>query len=195
LLANNFETEKYMDQMPGHDISNYISSKGSQQELPSSMISHSFGVAEIAFNSIDSSINDTPFLNRNSRPPPPAHQRIRTYTKVHKRGAVGRSIDINRYSGYDELKHDVARMFGIEGQLSDQNRGGWKLVYEDHEKDVLLVGDDPWEDFVNCVRCIRILSPQEEMQMRLASDFGDSFLPNQACSSSDGVHPWRVSGD
>ncbi|XP_039854724.1 auxin response factor 21-like isoform X2 [Panicum virgatum] len=198
LLANNFETEKYMDQMPGapgRGISNYISSKDSQQELSSSMISHSFGVAEIAFNSIDSSINDTPFLNRNSRPPPPAHQRIRTYTKVHKRGAVGRSIDINRYSGYDELKHDVARMFGIEGQLIDQNRGGWKLVYEDHEKDVLLVGDDPWEDFVNCVRCIRILSPQEEMQMRLASDFGDSFLPNQACSSSDGVHPWRVSGD
>ncbi|RLM73566.1 auxin response factor 21-like [Panicum miliaceum] len=195
LLANNFETEKYMDQIPGRGISNYISSKDSQQELSSSMISHSFGVAEIAFNSIDSSINDTPFLNRNSRPPPPAHQRIRTYTKVHKRGAVGRSIDINRYSGYDELKHDVARMFGIEGQLSDQNRGGWKLVYEDHEKDVLLVGDDPWEDFVNCVRCIRILSPQEEMQMRLASDFGDSFLPNQACSSSDGVHPWRVSGD
>jgi hypothetical protein len=195
LLANNFETEKYMDQIPGRGISNYISSKDSQQELSSSMISHSFGVAEIAFNSIDSSINDTPFLNRNSRPPPPAHQRIRTYTKVHKRGAVGRSIDINRYSGYDELKHDVARMFGIEGQLSDQNRGGWKLVYEDHEKDVLLVGDDPWEDFVNCVRCIRILSPQEEMQMRLASDFGDSFLPKQACSSSDGVHPWRVSGD
>ncbi|CAO2192096.1 unnamed protein product [Urochloa humidicola] len=63
------------------------------------------------------------------------------------------------------------------------------------EKDVLLVGDDPWEDFVNCVRCIRILSPQEEMQMRLASDFGDSFLPNQACSSSDGGHPWRVTGD
>ncbi|KAG2579990.1 hypothetical protein PVAP13_6NG300700 [Panicum virgatum] len=195
LLANNFETEKYMDQMPGHGISDYISSKDSQQELSSSMISHSFGVAEIAFNSIDSSINDTPFLNRNSRPPRPAHQRIRTYTKVHKRGAVGRSIDINQYSGYDELKHDVARMFGIEGQLSDQNRGGWKLVYEDHEKDVLLVGDDPWEDFVNCIRCIRILSPQEEMQMRLASDFGDSFLPNQACSSSDGVHPWRVSGD
>jgi hypothetical protein len=68
-----------------------------------------------------------------------------TYLQVHKRGAVGRSIDINRYSGYDELKHDIARMFGIEGQLSDQNRVCWKLVYEDHEKDVLLVGDDPWE--------------------------------------------------
>lgn len=82
LLGNTFETEKYMDQMPGNGISNYISSKDSQQELSSSMISHSFGVADIAFNSIDSSINDIPFLNRNSRAPGPAHQRIRTYTKV-----------------------------------------------------------------------------------------------------------------
>uniref|UniRef100_A0A0E0IEP5 Auxin response factor n=1 Tax=Oryza nivara TaxID=4536 RepID=A0A0E0IEP5_ORYNI len=192
LLANDIGTDKYMDQLPGNGISNFISSKDSQQELSSSMISHSFGVADMAFNSIDSAINDTPFLNRNSRSAAgPAHQRMRTYTKVHKRGAVGRSIDINRYSGYDELKHDVARMFGIEGQLGDQNRVGWKLVYEDHEKDVLLVGDDPWEDFVKCVRCIRILSPQEEMQMRLVGDFGDSFLPNQACSSSDGAHSSR----
>lgn len=195
LLGTAFEADKYMEQMPGNGISNYISSKDSQQELSSSMISHPFGVADIAFNSIDSSINDIQFLNRNSRAPGPAQQRMRTYTKVHKRGAVGRSIDINRYSGYDELKHDVARMFGIEGQLSDQNRVGWKLVYEDHEKDVLLVGDDPWEDFVNCVRCIRILSPQEERQMRLASDYGDSFVGNQACSSSDGGRPWRVTGD
>ncbi|KAL6340385.1 hypothetical protein AAG906_006038 [Vitis piasezkii] len=35
--------------------------------------------------------------------------------------------------------------FGIEGQLEDQQRIGWKLVYVDHENDVLLVGDDPWE--------------------------------------------------
>ncbi|KAM0834807.1 hypothetical protein ACQ4PT_063327 [Festuca glaucescens] len=189
LLANSIENDKLMDQMAGTGISNYISSKDSQQELSSSMISHSFGVADMGFNSIDSAINDPTFLNRNSRAPAPA-QRMRTYTKVHKRGAVGRSIDMNRYSGYDELKHDIARMFGIEGQLGDQSRVGWKLVYEDHEKDVLLVGDDPWEDFLNCVRCIRILSPQEEMQMRLVGDFGDGFLPNQACSSSDGGQPW-----
>lgn len=190
LLANSIENDKFMDEMAGNGISNYISSKDSQQELSSSMISHSLGVADMGFNSIDSAINDPPFLNRNSRAPAPAHQRMRTYTKVHKRGAVGRSIDMNRYSGYDELKHDIARMFGIEGQLGDQSRVGWKLVYEDHEKDVLLVGDDPWEDFLNCVRCIRILSPQEEMQMRLVGDFGDGFLPNQACSSSDGGQPW-----
>ncbi|KAG6472460.1 hypothetical protein ZIOFF_069924 [Zingiber officinale] len=64
---------------------------------------------------------------------------------VYKRGAVGRSIDITHYSGYDELKHDLARMFSIEGHLEDRQRIGWKLVYVDHENDVLLVGDDPWE--------------------------------------------------
>lgn len=65
--------------------------------------------------------------------------------QVYKRGAVGRSIDVTRYSGYDDLKYDLAHMFSIEGQLEDRQRIGWKLVYVDHENDVLLVGDDPWE--------------------------------------------------
>lgn len=50
-----------------------------------------------------------------------------------------------RYSGYEDLKHDLARMFSIEGQLEVSGRIGWKLVYKDHEDDILLVGDDPWE--------------------------------------------------
>lgn len=65
--------------------------------------------------------------------------------KVQKRGSVGRTIDVNRYKGYDELRHDLARMFGIEGLLEDPQRTEWKLVYVDHENDILLVGDDPWE--------------------------------------------------
>jgi hypothetical protein len=65
--------------------------------------------------------------------------------QVYKRGAVGRSIDIGRFSGYGELNQALARMFGIEGQLEDRQRIGWKLVYTDHEDDVLLLGDDPWE--------------------------------------------------
>lgn len=67
------------------------------------------------------------------------------FIKVYKRGAVGRSVDITRYSGYDELIQNLARRFGIEGQLEEKQRVGWKLVYVDHENDVLLVGDDPWE--------------------------------------------------
>lgn len=64
--------------------------------------------------------------------------------KVQKRGSVGRSIDVTRYKAYDELRHDLARMFGIEGQLEDPLNSDWKLVYVDHENDMLLVGDDPW---------------------------------------------------
>ncbi|KAK6247966.1 hypothetical protein QUC31_019531 [Theobroma cacao] len=169
----------------GGMLTSYENPKDAQQELSSSMVSQSFGVPDMTFNSIDSTINDSSFLNRGAWAPPPQFQRMRTYTKVYKRGAVGRSIDITRYSGYDELKQDLARRFGIEGQLEDRGRIGWKLVYVDHEKDVLLVGDDPWEEFVNCVRCIKILSPQEVQQMSLDGDFGNSVLPNQACSSSD----------
>ncbi|KAK9078938.1 hypothetical protein SSX86_002997 [Deinandra increscens subsp. villosa] len=171
-------------------ISGYENSvKDTQPELSSSMVSQSFGVPDMTFNSIDSTINDDGLLNNGVwAPPPQPFQRMRTYTKVYKRGAVGRSIDITAYSGYDELKQDLARRFGIEGQLEDRQRIGWKLVYVDHESDVLLVGDDPWEEFINCVRCIKILSPQEVQQMSLDGDFGGNggVIPNQACSSSGG---------
>ncbi|KAH8481454.1 hypothetical protein H0E87_029072 [Populus deltoides] len=130
----------------GGMLTNCENSKDPQQELSSAIVSKSFGVPDMPFNSIDSTINDSSLLNRGSwAPPQQQFQRMRTYTKVYKRGAVGRSIDITRYSGYDELKQDLARRFGIEGQLEDQQRIGWKLVYTDHENDVLLVGDDPWE--------------------------------------------------
>lgn len=162
--------------------------KDTQPELSSSMVSQSFGVPDMGFNPIDSTINENSLLNTGVwAPPPQQFQRMRTYTKVYKRGAVGRSIDISAYSGYEELKEDLARRFGIEGQLEDRQRVGWKLVYVDHENDVLLVGDDPWEEFVSCVHCIKILSPQEVQQMSLDGDFGgNSVLQNQTCSSSDG---------
>ncbi|KAL3623522.1 hypothetical protein CASFOL_032338 [Castilleja foliolosa] len=158
--------------------------KEAQHELSSSMVSQSFGVPDMVFNSIDSSINDGNFMNGGAWAQPHI-PRLRTYTKVYKRGAVGRSIDIARYSGYDDLKQDLARRFGIEGQLEDRQRVGWKLVYVDHENDDLLVGDDPWEEFVSCVRCIKILSPQEVQQMSLDGDFGNNVVTNQACSSSN----------
>ncbi|KAK9097578.1 hypothetical protein Sjap_023075 [Stephania japonica] len=193
LLAKGVESAK---DLPSHlssasMLTNYGGSKDAQQELSSSVISQSFGLPDMGFNSIDSTITDSGFLNHGPWAPPPPLQRMRTFTKVYKRGAVGRSIDIARYSGYDELKQDLARRFGIEGQLEDRQRMGWKLVYVDHENDVLLVGDDPWEEFVNCVRCIKILSPQEVQQMSLDGELGNNVLPNQACSSSDGGNAWR----
>ncbi|GFZ09213.1 auxin response factor 19 [Actinidia rufa] len=133
--------------LSGGMLSSYENPKHIQPELSSSMVSQSFGVPDMTFNSLDSTINDSSFLSAGGWAPPPQtqFQRMRTYTKVYKRGTVGRSIDITRYSGYEELKQDLARRFGIEGQLEDRHRIGWKLVYMDHENDVLLVGDDPWE--------------------------------------------------
>ncbi|MQL85614.1 hypothetical protein Taro_018132 [Colocasia esculenta] len=173
-------------------VTNYSGSKEGQTEISSSIVSQSFGVTDVAFSSIDSTIDDSSLLNNCSWAAPPQFQRMRTYTKVYKRGAVGRSIDITRYSCYNELKQDLARMFSIEGQLEERQRIGWKLVYVDHEGDVLLVGDDPWEEFVNCVRSIKILSPQEVQQMSLDGDLGGTDVPaNQACSSSDCGNAWK----
>ncbi|KAI4979867.1 hypothetical protein ZWY2020_016620 [Hordeum vulgare] len=149
LLENALDSVKYQNHFSTDDENNYRMQKDARQEISTSMVSQSFGQSDMAFNSIDSAINDGALMNRNSWPPAAPPQRMRTFTKVYKRGAVGRSIDIGRFSGYGELNQALARMFGIEGQLEDRQRIGWKLVYTDHEDDVLLLGDDPWEEFVN----------------------------------------------
>jgi hypothetical protein len=52
-----------------------------------------------------------------------------------------------------------------------------------------------YREFVNCVKCIRILSPQEVQQMSLDGDLGNNVLSNQACSSSDGGNAWKPRRD
>ncbi|XP_041026262.1 auxin response factor 6 [Juglans microcarpa x Juglans regia] len=89
----------------------------------------------------------------------------RAFVKVYKSGSFGRSLDITKFSSYHELRGELARMFGLEGELEDPQRSGWQLVFVDRENDVLLLGDDPWPEFVNSVWCIKILSPQEVQQM------------------------------
>uniref|UniRef100_A0A453DDG8 Auxin response factor n=2 Tax=Aegilops tauschii subsp. strangulata TaxID=200361 RepID=A0A453DDG8_AEGTS len=85
----------------------------------------------------------------------------RTFVKVYKSGSVGRSLDITRFSNYSELREELGQMYGIRGQLDDPDRSGWQLVFVDRENDVLLLGDDPWESFVNSVWYIKILSPED----------------------------------
>nr|AKH03147.1 auxin response factor 6-like protein [Lupinus luteus] len=89
----------------------------------------------------------------------------KTFVKVYKSGSFGRSLDITKFSSYHELRSELARMFGLEGELEDPLRSGWQLVFVDRENDVLLLGDGPWPEFVNSVWCIKILSPQEVQQM------------------------------
>lgn len=69
----------------GSMLGNYENNRV-QQELSSTMVSQAFGVPDMTFNSIDSSINDSSFLSRSAWAPPPPQppqfQRMRTYTKV-----------------------------------------------------------------------------------------------------------------
>nr|ARR29268.1 auxin response factor 6 [Coryphopteris nipponica] len=89
----------------------------------------------------------------------------RTYTKVYKSGSVGRSLDLTRFSDYNELRCELEKFFGLEGQLEDPG-SGWKLVFLDKENDWLLLGDGPWEVFINNVRSLKILSPLEFWSFR-----------------------------
>ncbi|CAK7350165.1 unnamed protein product [Dovyalis caffra] len=84
----------------------------------------------------------------------------RTFVKVYKSGSFGRSLDITKFSSYNELRSALSHM-PTGGPL----RSGWQLVFVDRENDVLLLGDGPWPEFVNSVWCIKILSSQEMQQM------------------------------
>ncbi|BBG92697.1 auxin response factor 8 [Prunus dulcis] len=99
-----------------------------------------------------------------------------TFVKVYKSGSVGRSLDISRFSSYHELREELGQMFGIEGKLEDRLRSGWQLVFVDRENDVLLLGDDPWESFVNNVWYIKILSPEDVHKM--GDQAVEPFSPN-----------------
>ncbi|KAJ6848999.1 auxin response factor 17 isoform X1 [Iris pallida] len=107
-----------------------------------------------------------------------------TFVKVYKMGSFGRSLDISKFSNYQELRSELGRLFGLEGQLEDPLRSGWQLVFVDRENDHLLLGDDPWQEFVNNVWCIKILSPQEVQQMGKEGDELLDSVPIKRLSGS-----------
>ncbi|KAG8385248.1 hypothetical protein BUALT_Bualt03G0022300 [Buddleja alternifolia] len=132
--------------------SSYMSSPGGDYSLNPSTVTSSNCIGESGF--LQSSEN-----MGNVNPPD------RNFVKVYKSGSFGRSLDITKFSNYHELRSGLAQMFGLEGQLEDPLRSGWQLVFVDRENDVLLLGDDPWQQFVDSVWCIKILSPQEVQEM------------------------------
>jgi hypothetical protein len=93
----------------------------------------------------------------------------RSCTKVHKQGvALGRSVDLSKFSDYDELKAELDKMFEFDGELMSSNKN-WQIVYTDNEGDMMLVGDDPWEEFCSIVRKIFIYTKEEVQKMNSKS--------------------------
>ncbi|KAJ1286925.1 hypothetical protein BS78_03G390100 [Paspalum vaginatum] len=93
----------------------------------------------------------------------------RSCTKVHKQGvALGRSVDLSKFTDYDELKAELDSMFEFDGELVSSNKN-WQIVYTDNEDDMMLVGDDPWEEFCSIVRKIFIYTKEEVQNLNSKS--------------------------
>lgn len=64
---------------------------------------------------------------------------------MHKQGsALGRSIDLTKFTCYSELIAELDRMFDFGGELTSPDKN-WMVVFTDNEGDMMLVGDDPWK--------------------------------------------------
>ncbi|KAI3688195.1 hypothetical protein L1987_81905 [Smallanthus sonchifolius] len=85
----------------------------------------------------------------------------RSCTKVHKQGnKVGRAIDLSKMSSYHELISELESLFQMEGVLTDRD-GAWRLLYMDEENDMMVVGDDPWDEFARMATKIHIYTKEE----------------------------------
>ncbi|GMP87682.1 hypothetical protein CsSME_00039954 [Camellia sinensis var. sinensis] len=63
---------------------------------------------------------------------------------VHKQGiALGRSVDLTKFSNYEELIAELDQLFKFNSELKARNKN-WLIVFTDDEGDMMLVGDDPW---------------------------------------------------
>ncbi|KAF6160108.1 hypothetical protein GIB67_018888 [Kingdonia uniflora] len=93
----------------------------------------------------------------------------RSCTKVHKQGdALGRSVDLTKFNSYDELTAELDQMFKFNGELIASNKK-WLIVYTDDEGDMMLVGDDPWQEFCIMVRKIFIYTKEVVDRMKPGS--------------------------
>uniref|UniRef100_A0A5B6YQ85 Auxin response factor n=1 Tax=Davidia involucrata TaxID=16924 RepID=A0A5B6YQ85_DAVIN len=89
----------------------------------------------------------------------------RSCTKVHKQGiALGRSVDLTKFHHYNELIAELDHLFEFHGELKAHSKD-WMIVYTDDEGDMMLVGDDPWQEFCGMVRKIFIYTKEEVQRM------------------------------
>ncbi|XP_010674856.2 auxin-responsive protein IAA4 [Beta vulgaris subsp. vulgaris] len=84
------------------------------------------------------------------------------YVKVSMDGAPYlRKIDMKLYNGYAELLKSLEDMFKVTvGKYSERegyNGSEFVPTYEDKDGDWMLVGDVPWEMFINSCKRLRVM--------------------------------------
>ncbi|XP_071734175.1 auxin response factor 2B-like isoform X2 [Rutidosis leptorrhynchoides] len=116
----------------------------------------------------------------------------RSCTKVHKQGiALGRSLDLTKFNNYDDLIAELDELFEFNGELKTQNKT-WLVVYTDDEGDMMLVGDDPWQEFCCMVRKIFIYTREEVQRMNLGSLNSRGEDNSSVAEDVDGSSPERA---
>ncbi|XP_062145267.1 auxin response factor 23-like, partial [Alnus glutinosa] len=86
----------------------------------------------------------------------------RSCTKVLKyETALGRSVDLMSFDGYDELISELDQMFDFQGSLIDGS-SGWHVTFTDGEGYMMLIRDNPWLEFCLMVRRM-FICPKEEI--------------------------------
>ncbi|XP_030525433.1 auxin-induced protein 22C-like [Rhodamnia argentea] len=87
------------------------------------------------------------------------------YVKVSMDGALYlRKIDLSMQKGYSDLAFSLEKLFGCHGigeALNEGEGAEYKLIYEDKDGDWMLVGDVPWEMFMESCRRLRIMKKSE----------------------------------
>ncbi|KAJ0795023.1 putative transcription factor ARF family [Helianthus annuus] len=112
---------------------------------------------------------DKQYQNSQSQPKVNLGVSPRSCTKVHKQGiALGRSLDLTKFNNYEELIAELDELFEFNGELKTCNKT-WLVVYTDDEGDMMLVGDDPWQEFCGMVRKIFIYTREEVQRMNLGT--------------------------
>ncbi|XP_008807918.2 auxin-responsive protein IAA31 isoform X1 [Phoenix dactylifera] len=94
------------------------------------------------------------------------HHPASFFVKVHMEGIpVGRKLDLIALDGYDSLIRTLRCMFrtniSCPGIAQVFPRRTYQLIYEDMEGDWMMVGDVPWELFLNNVKRLKIAKPDK----------------------------------
>ncbi|XP_076918429.1 auxin response factor 4-like isoform X1 [Bidens hawaiensis] len=114
------------------------------------------------------SLNEAPQL------PDTKDSNKRSCTKVHKQGnKVGRAIDLSKMSSYSELFMELEVLFNMEGMFNNPD-GEWRLLYTDEENDMMVVGDDPWDEFARIVTKIHIYTAEEVEKLMSSGVISDN---------------------
>lgn len=97
------------------------------------------------------------------------------FVKVTMEGyAVGRKIDLRAHDSYNSLSSALQRMFHnfhrvyyskMQDEQDEFIRHNYILLYEDNEGDQMLVGDVPWELFINSVKRLYIRHEPRAQEM------------------------------